>query len=113
MTLMSLTMHFTVQSQEVIEAITMGVWNSAMANVRFTVLNFMSKNAKMDSKGKFFISKKKRVGADLCMAECPHGWPDLGDQCLKVGHLELIPFPWAIGDGQSSGHKDPATHGGV
>merc|ERR1711862_877167 len=39
----------------------------------------------------------QRVGADLCMAECPHGWPDLGDQCLKVGHLELIPFPWAIG----------------
>jgi len=37
------------------------------------------------------------------MAECPHGWPDLGDQCLKVGHLELIPFPWAIGDGQHGG----------
>lgn len=45
----------------------------------------------------------QRVGADLCMAECPHGWPDLGDQCLKVGHLELIPFPWAIGDGQHGG----------
>jgi hypothetical protein len=39
------------------------------------------------------------------MAECPHRWADLGDQCLKVGHLELIPFFLAIGDGQTSGHE--------
>jgi len=50
----------------------------------------------------FYVSKCKegftRVGADLCMAICPHGWPDLGEQCLKVGSVEVIPFPWMVGD---------------
>ena len=50
----------------------------------------------------FYVEKCRegftRVGADLCMAVCPHGWPDLGEQCLKVGTVEVIPFPWMVGD---------------
>jgi hypothetical protein len=59
----------------------------------------------------FYVSKCKpgftRVGADLCMAVCPHGWPDLGEQCLKVGSVEVIAFPWMVGDDDDNG--DSAT----
>ena len=60
----------------------------------------------------FFVSKCKpgftRVGADLCMAVCPHGWPDLGEQCLKVGSVEVIPFPWMVGDDEYEAEAAPS-----
>lgn len=28
-----------------------------------------------------------RVGAKLCVASCPLGWPDLGDRCMKTNDI--------------------------
>lgn len=59
----------------------------------------------------FYVEKCResftRVGADLCMAVCPHGWPDLGEQCLKVGTVEVIPFPWMVGDEENFEIQSP------
>lgn len=52
--------------------------------------------------GDAFIEKCKqgftRVGAKLCVANCPLGWPDLGDRCMKTGDIVLMPFVWMVGD---------------
>lgn len=52
--------------------------------------------------GDSFIEKCKdgytRVGAKLCVARCPLGWPDLGDRCMKTGDIILMPFVWMVGD---------------
>lgn len=52
--------------------------------------------------GDSFIEKCKnghtRVGAKLCVAKCPLGWPDLGDRCMKTGDIILMPFVWMVGD---------------
>lgn len=46
-----------------------------------------------------------RVGAYLCVAKCPLGWPDLGDRCIKTGDLILMPFVWMVGDDAMAGGK--------
>ena len=52
--------------------------------------------------GDAFIEKCRdgytRVGAKLCVASCPLGWPDLGDRCMKTGDIILMPFVWMVGD---------------
>lgn len=51
------------QNQEVIGATITEVPTNAKANVRFTVTNFIMKNAKMDSKGKFLLADLKLESA--------------------------------------------------
>lgn len=43
----------------------------------------------------------RRLGDYRCLAECPLGWPDLGDRCQKKGGLIVFPFVWQVGDGNS------------
>lgn len=54
--------------------------------------------------GSYFVEKCResfqRVGFTRCIAQCPLGWPDLGDRCHKKGDIVLMPFIWTIGDGQ-------------
>jgi hypothetical protein len=59
MSLMRGIMRCFARSQEVIGATITEVLTSAKANVRCTVTNFMLKNAKMDSKGKFLLPDLK------------------------------------------------------
>jgi len=41
-----------------------------------------------------------RVGDYKCISNCPLGWPDIGDRCIKSGPLLMFPFVWQVGDGQ-------------
>lgn len=41
----------------------------------------------------------KKMNQRFCFPKCPHGWPDLGDKCLKIGTIGLgPPFTWTAGD---------------
>jgi hypothetical protein len=63
MSLMRGIMRCFAQSQEVIGATITEVPTNATGNVRCTVTNFMLKNAKMDSKGKFLLANLKLESA--------------------------------------------------
>ena len=40
-----------------------------------------------------------RLGENTCLPNCPLGWPDTGDHCVKIDGVIIVPFVWAAGDG--------------
>lgn len=48
----------------------------------------------------------KRIGDIQCMAQCPLGWADFGNKCLKKGALYWFPFVWTPGDGNLSASSE-------